>query len=280
VSKKALRAELAQFGVSYTRQHLNLLLKAGDGLFWNRCKRYLYLRSPAYISTQLISRYPDLAVTNRPGVRDVYLSPAGSLEQWEAMIYAGWHTHREAPTLSREELERLFNRDQNTIRRWEQTRLTNIITVRHNFAQADPRRISFTPPPYSQPYVANVYTKDGWQQVMRVYWQLPNSYEPHGIRQHPRKGQASKTRKAANDCFDLPANERRGGMHRLRRYFDSGEGLRSYTDKYNTVGYLWRGENKRGAGMFEPSGDGFGVTTARERAGFKTERRLLSPTGS
>jgi hypothetical protein len=280
VSKKALRAILERFGISYTRQHLNRLLAAGNRLFWNLSKRSIYLRNPTYIATRLIALYPDLAVTNRPGVRDVYLSPAGSLEQWEAMIYIGWLTHREGLTISREELERLFNRDQETLRRWEQTRLSGMITVRRNFAQADPRQIPFTPPLHSQPYVAEVHTASGIETAIRVYWQLPNTYDPHGIRQHPYKGQARKTRKAANNCFDPPADERRGGMHRLKRYFDSGESLRSYTQQHQTQGYLWRGENRQGVGMFEPSENGFGVTTARERAGFKTERRLFYRLGN
>ena len=150
VSKRRLRAILGQFGVSYTRQHLNRLLKAGDGVFWNLSKRSLHLRTPRIITAKLIAQFPKLAATNRPGVRDVYLSPAGSLEQWEAMIYIGWMTHREAPTISREELERLFNRDQNTLRRWEQSRLSGLIDVRTNYAQADPKKIAFTPPPHSQ----------------------------------------------------------------------------------------------------------------------------------
>ena len=123
-------------------------------------------------------------------------------------------------------------------------------------------------------------TINGIEPVVRVFWQLPNTYKPHGIRQHPRRGQAGKVRKTANACFNHPANQRRGGKHRLRRYFDSGEGLRTYTAKHHIQGYLWRGENRLGVGMFEPSVDGFGLTRPCERASFKAEKRLLSPTGS
>ena len=182
IAKKAVRAALARFGVQYTRQHLHRLIRAGNGLFWNVSRRWLYLRSPAHVVSEMIHRYPDLAVTNRPGTRDVYLSPTGSLERWEAMLYAGWLTYREGPTISRAALEKLFNRDQTTLRRWEQTRLQETVTIRQNYAQADPRQLTFTPPAHSQPYVANVYTITGKHQVIRICWRLPNTYEPRGIR--------------------------------------------------------------------------------------------------
>jgi hypothetical protein len=268
VSRKALRGVLERYGITYTRQHFNALLRAGNRLFWNLSKRYIYLRSRQFVAVELAKRHPELVETNRPGVREMYVSPAGSLEQWEAMIYAAWHMYREGPTISRIQLDKLFNRSQETLRRWERDRLQNIITVRSNYAQChDARDINFTPPQDSFTYLAEVRTRTGTYIVERLSWRLPNTYSPTGIRQHHRKGQARKVRSAINHHLTTPAEERHGGTHMVKRYFDSGDAIRCYTQKHNTIGYLWRGETPRQIGVFEPSTDGFTRTRAGERIG-------------
>ncbi|MAS35620.1 MAG: hypothetical protein CL610_16540 [Anaerolineaceae bacterium] len=268
VAKKALRDVLQRYGINYTRQHYNALLRAGNRLFWNLSKRYVFLRSRQFVAVALAIRHPELVQTNRPGVREMYVSPAGSLERWEAMIYASWLMYREGPTISRIQLEKLFNRTQETIRRWERDRLQSIITIRPNYAQLhDPRAIDFTPPEDRFTYLAEVRTSTGTYIVERLSWRLPNTYSPTGIRQHHRKGQARKVRTAINHHLTNPADKRHGGMHMVKRYFDSGEAIRCYTQKHQTIGYLWRGETPRQIGIFEPSTDGFTRTRAGEKIG-------------
>lgn len=273
VNKADLLAALAFYGISYTRRHFNRLLKAGDGLFWRLTPQHLYISNPGRLAAILAQIAPELFTTNRPGVRDVYLSPTGSLAQWEASLYAGWMCHREAPTISRAALEKLFNRSPDTLRRWEQERLSGALRIRTNYAQcSDPTGAFFDHlPEHSQPYLANIKFNGQWSQQARVYWQLPNSYHTQNIRQHPNKGQASKVRKAVSATLDGPADRKRGGDHVSRRYFDNARHLKDYTAKHHTIGYLWRGENRHQAGVFEINRNGFPQTYARERAGFAQE---------
>ena len=77
-------------------------------------------------------------------------------------------------------------------------------------------------------------------------------------------GQAAKVRKRINDVLGQPANVRRGGSLRLKRYFDTPEGLKRQVDKYGGVYYLWRGENAKGYGIFELNSSGFAMTYVQE----------------
>lgn len=273
VSRSQLWQALAVYDIGYSRRHFNRLLKAGDGLFWRLTPKFLYITNPGRLAALLAQIGPEYFTTNTPGVRDVYLSPTGSLEQWEAAIYAGWLTHRENPTISREALEKLFNRSGDTLRRWEQNRLDQVMTIRTNYAQCpDPTgEYHRYLPEHSQPYLANTKHNGVWVQQQRVYWRLPNSYKTKFIRQHPHKGQASKVRKAVNAALDRPADGKRGGDHELRRYFDNAKHLKDFAARHHTTGYLWRGENRHQAGVFEINRNGFPQTYTNERAGFAQE---------
>src|SRR5690606_28703485 len=178
----ALFAALEAYGIHYTATHRYRLLRAGDGLFWNLSKKHLYLRNPGYVAVKLAEAAPVLFSTNRPGVRDVYLSPTGSLENWEGMIYAGWMAHRENPTIARETLERLFGRSHDTLQRWEKQRLEHILIVRANYCQCpDADAFFYHIPEHSQTYVAQVTFQGQPTQVTRLYWRMPNTYQVVGI---------------------------------------------------------------------------------------------------
>ena len=273
VSRRRLCQTLEFYQITYSRRHLNRLFKAGDGLFWRLTSTHLYITNPGRAAALLAAKAPEHFSTNLPGVRDVYLSPSGSLEQWEAAIYAGWLTHRENPTISRPALEKLFNRSSDTLRRWEQDRLDDVVAIRTNYAQCPNPTGEFHRylPDHSQPYLANVKFNGAWVQQPRVYWRLPNSYQTKKIRQHPHKGQASKVRKAVNASLDRPADRKRGGDHELRRYFDNAKHLKDFTARHGSIGYIWRGENRRKAGVFEINRNGFPLTYPKERASFAEE---------
>ena len=267
--KRALKKQLARYGVRYSREHLSRLLRAGEGLFWNRSSRTLYLFNPARVAAAMVKIDPLVFVTNRPGTRDMYLSPSGTLEQWEATLYAAWLAHRGNPTIARETLEQLFGRSADTLRLWEERHLSGQLRVRTNYTQCphpnlETARYLDHIPEHSQAYRGYVRFQGQWREVLRLYWQTCNTYQVSGIRQHPRRGQASKVRKCINDLLDQPANERRGGSLRFKRYFDTPEGLKRHVDKYGGVYYLWRGENAKGYGIFELNNIGFGVTSPYE----------------
>jgi hypothetical protein len=92
VSKRELKATIRHYNITYTRQYLNVLLRAGEGLFWNANRHDIYIRSRQFVAKQLTQRAleenRDLLL-NKAGVPEVLLSPCGSLEQWESTIYAG-----------------------------------------------------------------------------------------------------------------------------------------------------------------------------------------------
>jgi hypothetical protein len=254
--------------------------------------KHVYIRSSIHVATCFIQearrKEPELINTNLPGVRDIYLSPTGTHEQWQASLYAGFIASRSGSlTIARETLEKLFGRSQDTMRRWEQNRLHDIITVQKNLAQCAELDEYF----YHIPEHAQAYVTKGKQPEVRIYWRMPNTYSVKNIRQHPRRGQASKVRKAAEQETHEPAISRRvahspgsvshdchqalfggsGGLHTVRLYFASRKRLRAYVRKYGGVRYLYTGHNRHGHGMWEPSSDGYPDTQPRERASFKEE---------
>jgi len=268
-TKKALKKELRGYGIDYAREHLSRLLRAGEGLFWNRSRSDLYLFNPARVAAAMAQLDPSVFATNKPGVRDMYISPRGSHETWEARLYAAWLAYRNNPTIARATLETLFGRSADTLRQWEDKHLAGQVAVRRNYTQCphpnlEDGRYSDQIPAHSQAYRGYVRFQGRWREVTRLTWQTCNSYQVKGLRQHPRKGQAAKVRKCINDMLDQPANVRRGGSLRIKRYFDTPEGLKRQVDKYGGVYYLWRGENRKGYGIFELNGTGFRMTQVNE----------------
>jgi len=274
IAKTELKAVLEGLGVRYTRQHLNAILRAGEGLFWNTDRLFLYLRSSQFVAQQLtqkaIDENPDL-LSNKAGVTEVLLSPTGTLEQWQATIYAGWIAHRDNPTISRDQLEKLFNRSADTLRRWEEVRLQKIVSTRTNYAQCDKVQTwDKIRPAYARTYVAR--TKDGLKT--RLIWQLPNTYKVKGIKTHAHRGQSLKVRKAVNKQLQQPANKWRGGLPVAKLYFDSTKRLQSHLKKHAGAVYLWRGKNRHKHGIYEATATGWSETTATERVSFSLERDL------
>ena len=112
--------------------------------------------------------------------------------------------------------------------------------------------------------------------IVRAYWQMPNTYMVGEIRQHPSKSGARKVRGAVNAECQQPADLRHGGLPVGKLYFDQAKNLRRYLRKRGKAAkYLWRGENARGRGMFEPNDSGFSMTYAHERASLKDEGRYF-----
>ena len=202
---------------------------------------------------------------------------SGSLEAWEAQLYAAWLAYRNNPTISRSQLSDLFGRDATVLRRWEQTRLAGQLTVRHNYAQCPDHQAFYDHiPSHATSYVAWVRWEGKPQRVARVRWQLPNTYLVGAIKQHHKKGQAAKVRRRVNGVTEtMPADERRGGWHRL--YFDQAATLRRFVRKHPEAEarYVWRGENRCRHGIFEINASGFPLTHALERATPRDERAFL-----
>ena len=121
-------------------------------------------------------------------------------------------------------------------------------------------------PEHSRAYRGHVRFQGTWTEVTRLYWRTCNTYQVSEIRQHHKKGQAPQVRKQINAMLDQPANSRRGGLLRFKRYFETPEGLKRHVNKYGGVYYLWRGENRNGKGIFELNSTGFWMTDPNEYA--------------
>ncbi len=293
LDKKALYAALKLYGIEMTADHFSRLLREGGGLFWNTdpAQRLVYLRSPVFVAKCLVAQAaaerPSLIASNLPGVRDMVVSPTGTLEAWESALYAAWMAFRENPTLSRDKLSQLFNRSGDTLRRWEKARLSGVLAVRPNYAQqhVEPGYWPDTIPEHALPYLAQVRDASGWHQLQRFYWRLPNTYQVKGIRQHPKRGQAFKVRQAVLTTLDQIGGSLRSGKPDQpavhlgqayeRVYFDDSKRLKRYVRKHDCgERLLWRGENAQGCGIFEPTVS-YGMTHANERASYKQEYRYF-----
>jgi hypothetical protein len=274
VAKKQLKATLKEFGIKYSRQHLRKLIKSGIGIFWNEDRHTLYLRSWKHVAcelTQIALIENQKLLSNKAGVKEVLLSPTGTLEQWEATIYAGWMYYRDNPIIARETLEGLFNRTPETLRRWEQTRLQKTLIIQKNYAQcASVDTMDKINPERLNSYIAK--TNEGLK--LRLIWQMPNTYKTKGIKEHQHKGQSKKVRRAVNEQLQQPANKRRGGSPVAKLYFDSAKSLKSFLKEHEGVYYLWRGRNRHKHGIYEATQTHVWETQVNERVQFGTERRI------
>ena len=290
IARNALYEALEEFGVDITRDHFSRLLRQGRGLFWRIDENTytIYINSPRQVAPFLVEAAlkinPTLVATNLPGGRDMYVSVSDSHEGFEAALYAGWMSHREDPTISREVLSSLFDRSEDTLRRWENTRLQGIVTVRENYAQYEPEPNTWASfiPDHARPYLANVKREEGYTQVIRYRWRIPNTYITSPIRQHPKRGVNRKAsfivRRLLDQTpggFSVPAQAGQPtsffGQEIKKLYFHDGKKIKRYVKKTGcSERMLWRGQDKYGRGVFEPT-TSYGQTYPNERARFKQE---------
>jgi hypothetical protein len=281
VTRRELWGKMRAYRIACSKRHFNRLLAAGEGLFWYPAGGQLYLRGIQPVAcalTQWAQARGILTEGNAPGNREVLLDPSGCLEQWEGMLYAGWMTGREDKgkgpvTIARATLARLFGRDESTLRRWEENRLQNIVSVQPNVAQCvDEAGDLAHIPDHALPYLARIRTAEGTIHESRIMWQIPNSYHAQ-LPMHPHRGQASKVRRAVNSIDD-PADIESGGQN--RRYYPSPKALkarhRSLKFRKGLMGdvtkrvYVYLGRAPRGRrGVFEYTANAVPVTQAGER---------------
>jgi hypothetical protein len=290
VNRDALRAAVTKYDYKISNDHFSRIIRDGIGVFWDidRNQEKIYVRSPRRLAPLLtemaFKETPALIVTNPPGVRDIYTCASGSHEAFEASLYAGWMTHREAPTISKKVLVMLFGRGEDTLRRWERNQLQDSLTVRTNYAQYHVPHNEWATviPDHVQPYLANVIKEGRHTQVTAYRWRISNTYIPHGIKQHPYLGQASKVRRNVQEVIERfscgsPALEQSSQPAYLQKplklYFENPKRLKRYVQKVGCdERYLWRGLDRNGVGVFEATMS-YGQTSSMERAPSKDEYR-------
>lgn len=286
---------------AYTARHFRRLLAAGADTFWDIDPHSgrVYLRGVSRVAALLVcealtdsdsliaqagpgltaldraalerkaKQRRALVATNAPGgMKDIYIPASGTLEQFEAYVYAGWHAARQAPAIARATLEALFNRTGETLARWEKTRLAGVVDVIEGRAQVDARDTIddvMGQQLIAVPDGARVYRDSAGALLLR--WQTPNTYRST-IKQHGHKGQQRKVRGAA---FSLvvgqPPDVMAGGQSVNRLYFENRKRLQRILRKHgtDTPRLYFLGQDGRARHVWEPTTTGYTRTRLNDR---------------
>ena len=216
IDRAELKSRLAGYDIRYSDRQLRRLLAGGAGVFWRPDGQQLYLtgwQRLGVLLVELAEAHGCEVGFNRPGARQQLVAVAGSLEGWEARLYASWIAYRDGLSISRDRQAALFGRCRKTIRLWEEQHLAGVVTRRFDYEQhPDDAR---TPEELYDlrghvPDHARGYTVRGAQ---RRYWQRVNTYTAR-VEAHPHGGQARKVRRAVNGAISADTD---GGP--WRRYY-------------------------------------------------------------
>ena len=199
---------------------------------------------------------------NRPGAQEQCIDVSGSLERWEARLYAAWVAHRDSKgglSISRACQAALFGRSEKTIRQWEKRHLAGTVNKRSDYEQhPDDQRtvdelyeLRNVIPEHAEGYT--VTTAQG--RAARRFWQRPNTYTS-SIRAHGHRGQARKVRKAVNDAMSAETD---GGPWRSNYTVQAhAKRVKSYKFRSGQAGaidqpvHVYLGEDRRcGVGVWE-----------------------------
>jgi len=241
-NRRYLYDALPGFGIDVAPDYYRKLIAAGEGLYWRRQGDELALVGIQNVAQKLIALAHEdgldkLFQTNRPGdKRDMYVDVAGDVEHYEANVYGAWHAAHECPRISRDNLEKLFNRDADTLRNWERKYLKHRIEVRFQYTSTTTPDVHLPP-------------EHAYHEGAHTIWQTVNQYIPHMVRQHPRRGMSRKVRGKANAAVSLiyPAEGHRKKQQRI--YFDDAEKLDRAMKRHQGIDrlvYLFKRVNNAG----------------------------------
>ncbi|MBL8118771.1 MAG: hypothetical protein JNJ78_14660 [Anaerolineae bacterium] len=230
---RALLAEkLADHGVNVSDRNLRRWLYRGHGLYWQITESTVYFAGQKLLSARLTAYVlehgkSDLIKTNQPGRnRQMYISLAGSLAQFEAQVYAAWIASRNNPLIARSVLQMLFNRTARILRQWE---ASAGVTATSNEVQYHPQ-FNNSVPDHAIMYEADL--GNGLTET-RFRARTVNTYHAPVIKQHAKRGQGRRILRAVVEVLQSvePAgNCGQGGSRRAstgglkptgRLYFDN-----------------------------------------------------------
>jgi hypothetical protein len=278
---RVLRRYLKALGIEYTDRHFRRLLAEGNGIFWYVGETRLRLIGKRKIGAELTRRAmalnPAIVETNPPGLkRDVLLPIGKSLEEWEALIYAGWLAAKKNPDISRQTLATLFGRTPRTIRHWEAAHLEGIVSKTPNRAQSA-ELDAFEGKNHYDYQVVVTLPVAGCHIEKRTGRQLPNTYHST-VKSHSKRGQARKVLMLSRKSLGLqPFDESDEGLKRnLRENWYSHKALCRTIEKTGQGGRLFIGKDRGGWKVLEPTADGHVVTHANEKRYTKHGRYTTS----
>ncbi len=287
ISRTDLEVALPKYGVKVSERNLRRWLKQGHGLFWNVTDQFVYFVGYERVACRLVERavqknLPDLISTNQPGKRGMYIDVSGSLQRFEANVYAAWLAYRENPTIARSTLSALFNREPRILRQWDRRGGVDVIT---NEAQFAPDYFADVP---DHAYMYQAAIGQGRTET-RFRARMVNSYHAPSIRQHGKRGQSRRVFRsvsaylesiepAGNSEQGRGSNAATGGLKPTgRRYFaDSKRAHSSAKRQGDRQRYIALGVNKHKQMIWEYTADGRQRTTVREELPIATQRKFRS----
>jgi len=283
LSRAGLKAALSKYKINVSERNLRRWLRRGHGIFWNVTDDYIYFAGYETVAKRLVEmalkhELTDLINTNRPGKRGMYIDVSGSLQQFEAHIYAAWLAHRENPTIARSTLSVLFNREARILRKWDKLAGIKVIT---NEAQFAPDHFPDVP---EHAYMYEAAVGVGRSET-RFRARMANTYHTPVIKQHGKRGQSRRVYYAvgkylesvepAGNCEQSEgSNALTGGLKPTsRRYFANAAKARSsakHTGKRIRYIALRRDMYKRMVWDYAP--DGVQRTTVGEELPLLTQK--------
>lgn len=268
IALDALVSRLEGAGVSYAPRYLKALLRAGEGVFWTYDRDRLFIRSQVNVAVALVALAHSRGIpveNNKPGVRPVWVSFAGSIGDVRANLFAAWCEHRKAPTISQDELGRLFNVERHTITQWARAAG---IELRQNYAQTTDKDML----PDHAGHAYQYLTRDG---DVRWTWRMANTYVPKTTKLHTHKGKARKIRTAVNAVIETPrpGDECPAGQRNKRLYHTDAKRFESKKKrgKLKGYGYVFVGVNRHNRNVWDYRANARQQTTANERMPLRRE---------
>ncbi|MBA3872478.1 MAG: hypothetical protein H0X30_25355 [Anaerolineae bacterium] len=210
VLKGDLAALLQSYGITCSAHNLRIWLKNGNGLFWIITTYGICLIGYKKVATKLTqyareNGLPDLVSTNRPGQGNpVYIAVSGSLQTFEANVYAAWLSAHNNPTISRFTLELLWNRYARVLREWEQAAGILVISGDKHFTSDHTDAI---PTDAEGNLRGDVFQYDVKGQT-RWKAQASNTYHAPAVKQHSNRGQS---RAVAREVLELLESDNPAG---------------------------------------------------------------------
>jgi len=285
ISRADLVAALPKYGIKVSERNLRRWLRQGHGLFWNVTDEFIYFISyekvaHALVKMALEKNLPDLIETNQPGKRGMYIDVSGSLQRFEAHIYAAWLAYREVPAIARSTLSALFNREARILRQWDKLANIKVITNEVQFTSNHFADV----PEHAYMYQAKI---GNGKTETRFRARMSNTYRPPSIQEHLERGQSRRVFRTIREYLESiePAGgcERGGGSDAPigglkptgRRYFASLRRAKSHAKhKGDCERYVFLGQDKYGRHIWDYSPDGRQRTRTGEAVPLRKQRKF------
>ncbi|MBA3871966.1 MAG: hypothetical protein H0X30_22705 [Anaerolineae bacterium] len=285
VLRADLEAALPAYGVTVSERNLRRWMYRGHGLFWELTETHIHFSGYETVARRLVEmalehRLTDLIGTNRPGKRSMYIDVSGSLQQFEANVYAAWLASRENPTIARFTLCALWNREARILRKWEKLANVDVVT---NEAQYHPTHNNDVPD-HAYQYQAALGIK---KTETRFRARMVNTYHAPAIRQHPQRGQSRRVFRVIGEYLEsvkpaglcqqgMGSNAPTGGLKPTgRRYFENATKARSSAKHTGSKPrYIALGADDHNRMVWDYTPDGRQQTTLGEELPLITQKHF------